>query len=423
MRIGCNTLQSGDRVRCYPVIGTHIPYLRLLLECLDESHRDSFSAVVDEVPIYLKKSERTSTKHLCSSMEQRQPERELQQIQDLDAWLEVNGLASASNDMQESTVDQVEEQIRIQQDNKYQESVHRSIFADQDKQEQDKQELLACHRKKQIESMSGETIVIATEDQELKGVPLPLLAESCDLIYTMATNRHLYSDQENKTSLSREATPMIVSLARFSSTSVRDFLSLLKQEERSYSTLSSDGAIADCCQIAHYLQHTAIIEETAAILSDNITTENCYSLCELADQLSLSSLLEKSLRIVLQSLDSITDQKETLSPELLERIQLIQRAIQSSVHNRPSSVYFSSLDEYLAIFAERVQYYRERLADAKEDYERNCYSNNMRVRNRLSSQCQSDMERKIQQQEQRLRTLEAVWKEQKKLFARQLLRK
>jgi hypothetical protein len=94
-----------------------------------------------------------------------------------------------------------------------------------------------------------------------------------------------------------------------------------------------------------------------------------------------------------------------LTPELRDRIVAIKGAFETSI-NTQSRLFFSSLDEYIAIFAERVQYYKERLADAKEQQQRVLPGTRMWL----------DVDCKIRKQEQRVRTLEIALSEQKKLF-------
>ena len=74
--------------------------------------------------------------------------------------------------------------------------------------------------------------------------------------------------------------------------------------------------------------------------------------------------------------------------------------------NCQSRLYFGSLEEYIAIFAEQVQYFRERLAEAKEQHQETL----------PESRAWCDAKAKIDRQETRVRTLEIALQEHKKLF-------
>jgi len=139
----------------------------------------------------------------------------------------------------------------------------------------------------------------------------------------------------------------------------------------------------------------------------SINTSNCLSLCQLADQLSLPVLFERSLAHMMETIGDL-ERAETwddLTPELRDRIATIKTAIESSV-NSQSRLYFGSLEEYIAIFAERVQYFKERLAEAKEQQEEATQG----------TPAWLDAQTKIERQEKRVRTLEIALREQKKLF-------
>jgi hypothetical protein len=103
---------------------------------------------------------------------------------------------------------------------------------------------------------------------------------------------------------------------------------------------------------------------------------------------------------MMDSLNHVEEQAgDDLSPELKECMSLIKSAIQSSVVGNPR-VYFGSLKEYLAIFAERVEYYQERLKSAKK------------------GPVTPYSQRLIDKQEDKVKTLEAVMREQQLMFAR-----
>ena len=132
---------------------------------------------------------------------------------------------------------------------------------------------------------------------------------------------------------------------------------------------------------------------------------------QLADQLQLPQLFEAALKHMMQSVHNLEEGEcwDHLTPELRERIGAIQSAIKSSIHDQRSALYFGSLQEYLAIFAERVHYYKERLAEAMEQQAE-----------KEQSPSWYDTQQKIERQRTRLHTLQVAFKEQKKLFGRNL---
>jgi hypothetical protein len=219
----------------------------------------------------------------------------------------------------------------------------------------------------------------------------------------------------------KEKSDMLVSLKEFPEESVQAFLALVNSTATSSNTnveLPGD-VVVDCCRIAHYLQNDTILATMTNVLLQSIDTANCLSICQLADSLSLCELFESAVQYLIKSLgmnskneDGVNDGEETwdcLTSELQERILAIKAALQSSVHanNTNHRLYFSSLTEYISIFAETVQYYRERLAAAKEDHMSMVPGTNAWI----------DTDRKIRRQECRVQTLETVWAEQKRLFA------
>ena len=325
---------------------------------------------------------------------------ETRRIQGLDDWLRQNALGAPSPD---TNLRQEEERALLKEFSDYQSSVHDRIFADKEKEEKTR----CQERLKQLEAWKHVSVDIETSGSAIADVKLKELAESCDTVYALASSWNFYSsDREEK---------MRVSLENYSEKSVRTFLSLLDNMTE-IEELSGE-AIVDCCQMAHYLQNAAILQKTTAILLDSIDSENCLSICQLADQLNLDELFERSVRHMIKSLMGIVEGDDSqseawghLTPELQQRILAIKGALQSSVHDGSRNcLYFSSLTEYISIFAERVQYCRERLAEAREQHEQMI----PRTKNWF------DTLTKIERQENRVRTLEAVLAEQKKLFSGQ----
>jgi hypothetical protein len=314
-----------------------------------------------------------------------EPPQEHARIQDFETWLMNNGIADA---VQSPTLDLQEEEERYQECQRYQETIHEKIFEELDKSEEVKTE----ERRKVLESWKGMQIELLCEDGVVE-VDASRLAASCDTVFCLASSRHSFASGEK----------LGLSLKRFPKGTVMQFVDLSLCERTDVPTESVVG----CCQIAHYLQNKHVLDKTVEILLNSIDTTNCLWISQLADQLDLPLLFERSLSHMMHTMGDMekSDMWDDLTSELQERIVAIKSAIKSSLHSQ-SKLYFSSMDEYIAIFAERVQYYRERLEEAREQQ-------NLHEPHHSSWKYAQD---KIDRQAERLRTLESALKAQKSLF-------
>ena len=335
----------------------------------------------------------------------------LLQIQDIDNWLRFNGLRSA-DDYEEgaecgsflSVLNRSEAHAKHEAEEKYQQDIHASIFKEaleaEEQEKSIKAKLLRRWQSERMEIQSAERIV---------SVPLGALAEVSDTVFTMASSRrymNTYGKDEEEAHH-----PVHLSLQDYSAEAVQEFLDLALGKKSMANV--DDDHVVDCCQISHYLQCQKVLDWTNQVLLRNVDSDNCLSLCQMADQLDLPDLFEKSLFHMLASLDHMESQEayDDFSAELKDRIAGIRAVFtkrQAHVHSsngdndfKKSIFYFTSLEEYIAIFAENVQYQRERLEEAKAqnsvDY---------------SPYAQS----KIDKQELRVLTLEAMLREQKRMF-------
>eukprot|EP00980_Cylindrotheca_fusiformis_P016363 scaffold4876_cov84-Cylindrotheca_fusiformis.AAC.1 len=251
-----------------------------------------------------------------------------------------------------------------------------------------------------------------------------MLASYSDTVFTMADSRQHFEATTTTTPSNR----LSLSLTEFHRDAMDAFLKMLPESHVSSSSSSPDDErfttptifktheehIVDACRLAHYLQCTTLLDKLVKILMDAIDAENCMSLCQLADQLCLTGLREASLNYIVQSF-SILDNDESsssslwndLGSDLKEQIKGIQTILKS---NNRSTLYFSSFDEYVAMLAEQVQYYKERLAEAKmQQSERQHNDDN-------SSQGWAYTQAKIEQQTERVHTLQLMLEEQKRIF-------
>jgi hypothetical protein len=222
----------------------------------------------------------------------------------------------------------------------------------------------------------------------------------------------------------------------------------------------SDEHIVECLRISHYLQCRILLDVLASVLESSIDSQNCMSICFLADLYNLQALFEASVNHVVGRLDALQgtsnndtedrnkdeisederlqqDLWKSLPHELRSRILTMRNVMRSSVIGRGSKVsgvFFSNGDEFLAIFRETICDLRERLAEARERRdevirEREAEWEIRRQRRgrwfdsseeaKQSFVYSGDVEyalSKIEKQEQRIKTLETFYQEQKLIF-------
>ena len=318
-------------------------------------------------------------------------------IEDEGEWLRRFGLHGEPCYGAESYTNQQEAKERIQAAEIYQQAVHAKLFHDEDAENDTQQ------RKAQLQAWSNQAVRITVRSGEPIEYNLQQLASCSDTIYVMAESRlHFESDP---------TTSLVLSLEDYSKQSVLFFLRLLQKdrtEDHDSGGLDEpDGQImVECCRIASFLQCTVLLDEILVpLLIRSVDSANCLSLYQLADHLHIPALIEASVNHMMQSLGSVEEHAiwGDLTPELRDRIQAIQHILQSS--NR-RQLFFSSVDEYLAVFAEQVDYFRERVEAALQ--QQTLHPKNSRSWEYAQS--------KIEQQEERVRILKLILQEHKSLF-------
>jgi len=229
----------------------------------------------------------------------------------------------------------------------------------------------------------------------------------------------------------------------------------------------SERHIVECAKISHYIQCPIVLDALTSILLNAIDSNNCMAMCSLADQLNLKSLFEASVNHVIKRLDVFTpttiaegsdddgkkddggsgddDKKKdeidemwsSLPNELRSRVLTMRNVMRSSVIGRGSKVsglFFSSGDEFLAIFRETIRDKKERLKDAQQRHEEVIREReeewNIRSERRGAWFDRSEAAKKsfifgpdvkyalvkIEDQTKRLQTLESFYEEQKMIF-------
>lgn len=315
-------------------------------------------------------------------------------IQDLEGWLQIHGLRGPDDDQpDQGKGDVVRARQRLEEEASYERQVHEISFGDALREAEHTQQI----RRDFLDSIQGLQIDLITADGTLAGISLRKLAEKCDTIYTLAGTWENFSNDKHNIQFSLDG---------YSKDTVQEFVAVLLDDSKSARDISAD-AIVDCCFLAHYLCADQFLNDITDVLLESIDTSNCLTLCQLGDRLNLPLLFERSLAHLMDTIGDL-ERSETwddFTPELRDRIATIKSAIESSV-NSQSRLYFGSLDEYIAIFAERVQYFQERLAEAKEQHQETS----------TGTPAWYDTKTKIDRQERRVRTLEIALQEQKKLF-------
>eukprot|EP00573_Skeletonema_grethae_P001640 CAMPEP_0201685976 /NCGR_PEP_ID=MMETSP0578-20130828/588_1 /ASSEMBLY_ACC=CAM_ASM_000663 /TAXON_ID=267565 /ORGANISM="Skeletonema grethea, Strain CCMP 1804" /LENGTH=491 /DNA_ID=CAMNT_0048169963 /DNA_START=167 /DNA_END=1642 /DNA_ORIENTATION=+ len=232
----------------------------------------------------------------------------------------------------------------------------------------------------------------------------------------------------------------------------------------------SSNSIIEVLKLSHFLQCNIILDTLVSIVESSIDLENCLSICSLADALNLSSLFESSVHFVIRRLDalqgssgdyaegevgeeegesktavispdedSIEELWKSLPYDLRSRVLTMRNILRSSIIGRGSKmsgVFFSSGNEFLAIFRETISVQKERLTEARERLEevvreRKEEFDVKRQRRGRWFDSSADAEekfvyggdvaysmRQIDRQAKRLATLESFYQEQKMIFGR-----
>jgi hypothetical protein len=320
---------------------------------------------------------------------------ENRRLQDLQHYLETRGLRpdeegyGASSELNLS-----ETRKRLREEKEYQESVIKHAFSEEKDDD---------HKIRLLKSLEETMIRLKTLDGEHVEARVRPLAESCDTIYALASTRELFKESSPSSSI------LELSLEIYPRESVSDFVHLASGIAP-LDSLSADNVV-DICQIAHYLQCGIILEPVVEILTNSVDTTNCRSLLELADRLHFPVLFERCLSKMMESLEETEDVWDELTPELRDRILLMKEAMESSILAGKSRLYFGSLEEYLAMFQEMVQYNRERLFDARQ--------RQAEIREAFFSRSRGweYNQRAIERQEARVNRLEYLLQKQKSMFS------
>lgn len=326
-------------------------------------------------------------------------------LHDMEHYIRSNGIESGLNNERRSS--EVEAEDRAREEQKYQDTVHNEIFGESP--ESDRTSLIASYE--DIELM------IETSDGKCKGVPLKMMATKSETVFRLANSRSYYGKKGKELKLS---------LVQFDYEAVNKFLTLLLNSDQSVENIPSDYII-ECCRIADFLQCQEILEKIVAVIDESIDAENCISIFSLAGTLNLDSLFESALSQIVSNFDRMENNEywDDIPQDLQHRILTMKNAISSSIlaRGQRSKVFFSSSDEFLAIMSDNIRDQRERLTEAKKrlkevtDERQNRERYGFLVGRDPLSGSILDAAEKIKKQEQRVKTLESFYIDQKRIFS------
>jgi len=283
-----------------------------------------------------------------------------------------------------------------------------------------------------LKKFKGVSISIQTRDnQVVSNVPIDSLIDLCDTFLTLASSEH-WSSFVNQ--------DFIFQLEQFQKDAVECFLNIVQirfKSSTSISDLINSDHIIECCYIAHFLQATEVTDEIVSVIQLSIDSENCTSICVLADELQIPSLLQASMKFIMERLDNIENDGEIwndIPAALKHHIITLRNAAKSSIIGRGQTkeVIFSSAGEFLAIFHDTLTCQKERLNGAKQRQEEiiqerlreseglGRFSRRFVQETNVYGGSVEDASKKIRKQEERVKTLQAFYKEQKAIFAKDM---
>jgi len=326
---------------------------------------------------------------------------DLLRLNDFQHYLDTRGLPDEHHVGAESQLNLSETRKRLADALAYQESIHRKVFQEIDTEdEQSKRVFLQS-----LQDDDKNRILIHTMDGLVVESTVKQLASTCDTIYAMAKSRDMYKKQHK----SEVRPPLDLSLESFSQNAVQEFVRIATGTD-SLDTISSENAV-ECCQIAHYLQCQYVLNPLVDILIDAVDATNCRSLLELADRLGFPLLFERSLSHMMKSLEETECVWDDLSEELRNRVNTMKAAIESSILAGKSRLYFGSIQEYLAMFAETLRYHQERLSDSKQR------QTEEKTAHLVRSHAWEYNQQILDRQEQQVQRMEMIMKKQREIFS------
>jgi hypothetical protein len=311
----------------------------------------------------------------------------------------------------------------------YQEAAHREAFRAADERERAKEE----ERREVLAGLEEEgaafAVLAGSSGREIPGVPARPLVAWCDTVYAMVRWRVAAEESGGGAPFRRVldlhqfaagavGTMVLVLVPALEAAGGADLANLLPP-------LLPEHQVVDLCRLAHYLQCSPILDATVAVLAGAVDLDNCLSLCQMADQLSLPVLFEAAVSRAIGSLDEIEGSEvweEDLPTPLKHLILTLRNAAHSSIVGRGrqlTEAFFSSREEFMAIFSDSIREKKERLAEARrrqDEVVRERLGRGGRHRDPYGGSV-GDAAAKIERQARRIETLEGFYRDQKKIFS------
>eukprot|EP00561_Arcocellulus_cornucervis_P009824 CAMPEP_0185810178 /NCGR_PEP_ID=MMETSP1322-20130828/6638_1 /TAXON_ID=265543 /ORGANISM="Minutocellus polymorphus, Strain RCC2270" /LENGTH=303 /DNA_ID=CAMNT_0028506483 /DNA_START=62 /DNA_END=969 /DNA_ORIENTATION=+ len=269
-----------------------------------------------------------------------QQQQQLPLLRSLEDYIRTHGIAPVDDDDGQRAdafyVDPNHAQRRQLDSALYQKLVHGEAFAEHDAKERDAK----VSKRQFLDTLKGQTISVLSTKEEVEGddekrgtpcatsVPLHILASLCDTVYTMVrSDRMLWSRQNSdmedgniaeKNDEAKSNTnwhQSTLDLTNFRSGPVRSFLSVITDASKSENDDISlanvpPEHIVDVCLISHYLQCISVMETSIDVLKESVDSDNCLSICQLADQLGSPSLFEAAVTHLIEKLDDMQKHDE-----------------------------------------------------------------------------------------------------------------
>jgi len=382
-------------------------------------------------------------------------------IQDLEHYLRSRGIEAAP-DRQDREILAREAAEQTNAARRYQDEIHKRIFENDEEggegEENDRKD-------ETDERFLNALVLVRMADGTEMTADLSLLTESCVFVRSMArfvssSSSQAYAgdggdaieDCDGNPSESptkkRLRTPLVLSLEEFEASAAKDFLSIVLKDMK-VGDIAAESVV-ECYRIAHYLQCPAVMAGIVPVLTDSVDSQNCMSMCQLADSLGIPALYESAVNQMITSLEDIENHElwEDMPKTLQVRVITMQNAVRSSLLSRgtKTGVFFSCGEEFLAILSDNIREQRERLAEAKRrqlevvkerakrerirqlgifgrrlhgddvDFSSVSSDEDLLIAGSRMWRSVKDAQEKIDRQEQRIETLDSFYREQKVIF-------
>ncbi|GMH67243.1 hypothetical protein TrST_g7383 [Triparma strigata] len=317
------------------------------------------------------------------------------------------------------TADFVASQAWLAAEAKFQERLHQKFFSSDEEDyaeeaQKRRQHLLANN------ICNADDVLELTTSTTKHRVSFLAAATNCDLCYNAATSKI------------GTAQTHTLSLHQFSSSSIESFCNILASYDSLLTQESPLPKTCDCAakeatepnvdpenvletlEVMHYLQSTVLLHSLSKFVEDKVDSSNAGSILMLSDRLQLPNLFEASVSHMTSSLDDIKKDEcwDDFPTHLQNRLLTLRAAVSSSILGRgtKSKVFFSSAEEFLAIFSDNLRDQRERLREAKQRQAE------VLVESRGKSASASDAANKIERQVSRIAVLQTFYTEQVQMF-------